>query len=106
MKLKKTMKIACVVFIDDKGVFAFARDKEKDDMVEFPLTRHQRAIFLKHGVKLRKFAPTMRMKEACDMLDELEKEFHRADVLTKVLLFKYTNSKDGTYTTLTMTSND
>ena len=49
MKLKKTMKIACVVFIDDKGVFAFVRDKEKDDMVEFPLTRHQRAIFLKHG---------------------------------------------------------
>lgn len=106
MKLKKTTKIACVVFVDNKGVFAFARDKEHDDMVELSLTRRQRAIFLKHGVKLRKFAPVMRMKEACDMLDELEKEFHRADVLTKVFLFKYTNSKDDSFTTLTMTSND
>ena len=106
MKFKKTMKIACVVFVDGKGVYAYARDKEKDDMIELPLTRHQRTIFLKHGLKLRKFAPTMRMKEACDMLDDLEKEFHRADVLTNIFLFKYVNSKDDTFTTLTMMSSD
>ena len=40
------------------------------------------------------------------MLDELEKEFHRADVLTNVFLFKYVNSKDDTFTTLTMMSSD
>lgn len=97
MKLKKGMQIFLII-LNGSSVVAHVRDKDNKTS-EFQLSRTQRNIFSKHGTRLRKYVPLMKRIDAYELLDDIEKEFCRADVLSNDFEFRYV-AKDHSFESL------